>query len=547
MNKKRMKLVILLTLFLVLGGLGFTIYYEVHKTMQTSREMFKLNSKRRAEGYYMAEFEFKMIGVLYLLDRGEYSRALSLFDKLHEQLKTGKGLVKVPEFKNKGEELDFYLNQQNPETGAFMDDAYPLCTYFPPTINVIEHMAQIADGLGQPLKLKYPLKFLEQLNSPAELKTYLDDLAGVGWFVSKMPKTPYVISHDLVGYHLLEELNLYSFSEEWKNELIKWHWDAQDPETGYWGARLRSNGKLIDGGDLSVTPSILKLFMDREGKTLNENYPLRYKKQMFETTLRKFQEPLPESVSEQHAWSIDITKGVSILTVYLWDSLTEEQKVAAKKEIEKILEIVFSKFYIPEQGAFSLYAGEKKADLDGTGGFLGLMQKIGFFSTEKQQEMWGFPDKTIKDIGIIQTSDLKDNDFKPLYSMTQVNSYRFYRTVPGKTDYLSNVAAVFYPRKSQVPDVIEMTLALNRWLENTSQHMGNWTSKESIVDRMSSFSLSNDVIIQEKIPIETTREILHEKGKLVIIGFDRMQIPRFRISIVSTGLEARQENQIQRY
>jgi hypothetical protein len=118
-----------------------------------------------------------------------------------------------------------------------MDDSYPLCTYFEPTLNVIEHIEYLSKNMDQPLKLKYPLTFIEQLDSPRELRAYLDDLATVGILVSKMPKTPNVLS-SLGSYNDLERLDLYIFSAEWKRELVKWHWENQDPKTGYWGVRL---------------------------------------------------------------------------------------------------------------------------------------------------------------------------------------------------------------------------------------------------------------------------------------------------------------------
>jgi hypothetical protein len=99
--------------------------------------LFRLNKECQEEGYYMAEFEFKMLGIIYLLDHGQYAKAVSSVERLHGQLKTRKGLVKVPKLADKGEEMDFYLGLQNPRTGAFMDDSYPYCTWEGPTGNVL--------------------------------------------------------------------------------------------------------------------------------------------------------------------------------------------------------------------------------------------------------------------------------------------------------------------------------------------------------------------------------------------------------------------------
>ena len=131
--------------------------------------LFKLNRECQEEGYYMAEFEFKMLGFAYQLDKGRYVEAVSGIRRLHDRLRSRKDLIKVPRFSNKGEELEFYLALQNPRTGAFMDDSFPYCTYDGPTGNVLLHLEALAKETGQPLRLKYPLKYLDEINTPQKL------------------------------------------------------------------------------------------------------------------------------------------------------------------------------------------------------------------------------------------------------------------------------------------------------------------------------------------------------------------------------------------
>jgi len=72
----------------------------------------------------------------------------------------------MPEFRTKEEEFDFYLSLQNPNTGAFMDESYPYCSYTGPTGNVLLHLDALAEETGRTLQLIYPLKYLDQLNTP---------------------------------------------------------------------------------------------------------------------------------------------------------------------------------------------------------------------------------------------------------------------------------------------------------------------------------------------------------------------------------------------
>jgi len=139
----------------------------------------------------MADFEFKMMGMAYWLDHGHYYTALSRLGKLHKQLKTREGLIKVPEFTNKQDELAFYLNLQNPRTGAFMDDSFPYCTYNEPTENILAHLDSLVKETGQPLRLKYPLKYLDEINTPEKVEVFLDDVSNVGWIGSKYSPEAY--------------------------------------------------------------------------------------------------------------------------------------------------------------------------------------------------------------------------------------------------------------------------------------------------------------------------------------------------------------------
>ena len=228
--------------------------------------MFKLNKQLQEEGYYMAEFEFKMLGTVYNLDKGNYFKALSQLYKLNSQLKSRKGFIKLPVFKDKKEEMEFYLNLQNPNTGAFMDESYPFCTYTGPTGNVLNHLDALAKETGRPLKLKYPLKYLDEINTPEKLKKYLDDVSTVGWLGSKFPQTSFHFARCLLSlFHeddVVVKRNLYKVSPEWDRALLEWFYDNQDPATGLWGPRSKE-GKLRKK-DTMNTASILKLFIDEE-------------------------------------------------------------------------------------------------------------------------------------------------------------------------------------------------------------------------------------------------------------------------------------------
>ena len=263
------------------------LFIMVHSKNQI-RELFHMNAQLQDKGYYMGDFEFKMMGMAYWLDKGHYFKALSRINQLNKQFRTKEGLIKMPKFTSKEDEMEFYLDLQNSKTGAFMDENYPYCVYNEVTENVVEHLDALAKATGQPLHLKYPLTYLDEINTSEKLKEFLDDVSYVGWLASKLPQTTFVCARSLLNYYngegVIGKNNLYDFSSECKQALLQWFYENQDPESGFWGPRSRTNGSLLKK-DLTNTASIIKTFVDKNGNDIYESFPLRYKNEMFKTAL----------------------------------------------------------------------------------------------------------------------------------------------------------------------------------------------------------------------------------------------------------------------
>ena len=541
MSKKKIVLAVfaLVALVLVLIALG------VVKAMQTKslvKELFKLNKQRQEENYYMAEFEFKMLGISYHLDKGNYRKAFSLLDRLHHRLKTKENLIKMPEFTSKEEEFEFYLNLQNPRTGAFMDDAYPLGTYHGPTENVLLHLDALAGKIGRPLRLKYPLNYLDEINTPEKLVAFLEDVSTVGSLVSKFPQTSFHNARDILSLArdpihydenevqmVIGKHNLYSFSPEWRNTLLRWMYEHQDPETGLWGPKSKS-GKL-QKRDLSNTASILKAFVDGEGNNIHPEFPLRYRTQLFATMLKDLSEPIPaddNALEEWHEWSLKRLKGIRTLTRYLWSGASQEQKDRAKSVIENFIRIKFDKFYLPQKGSFAYYPGGKRATVDGMGGVF-IFKEIGALSGKKQNKLWGASEENMADLGVENLSALEQNDFGWIPTDRQVNSLRFYRKTPDHDRLTTGVIAIAYPQKSQILDIVELAAKMKKWGRTTSLTMGNWVSKEEVLMLLESIESKEVPIFQGAVPIEWANGELQETGELHAIGFDIVQVPRIKI------------------
>jgi len=527
---KHKKIIYLISILLVVVISIFL--YAVHIKTQI-KDLFRMNKELQEENYYMADFEFKMMGLAYWLDHGQYYKALSQLGRLHKQLEAREGLIKVPEFTGKQDELEFYLNLQNPNTGAFMDDSYPYCTYNEPTENILAHLDMLSQEAGKPLRLKYPLRYLDEINDPEELKTFLEDVSNVGWIAARLPQTTFVFARSLLSYcngeGVIGELNLYNFSPEWKKTLLQWFYINQDPHTGFWGPKS-SSGQILKK-DLNNTASIIKTFIDKNGNDIYEAFPLRYKREMFRTALEVMAQPMPaaDDFDECHEWALKMGKGTTMLTRYLWKDALKEDKAQAKALIESYVKIIFEKYYVGDEGAFSYYPDSEQATLDGTGSKISYFINIGFFSAEKQKELWGSPDKNINDLGVYNVSTLTEDALALINNNPEINSLRFYDIVPALNDLTAGVCAVSYPQKTVVLDVMDFTPKIKAWLNLTSQSMGNWVSKEEILQSMNTLEIEAVPVYEKGIFPEAVNEFLQKQDELVVYGFDILQIPRCKI------------------
>lgn len=537
MKSKVTRSISILLVILLISG-----FYMVHRTKTQVKELFRMNKDLQENGYYMAEFEFKMLGIAYDLDKGHYYTSLKLINQLHQQLKTKAGLIKVPVFQNKAEELEFYLNLQNPNTGAFMDDSYPYCTYTGPTGNVLLHLESLAAETGQPLQLKYPLKYLDKINSPENMKAYLNDVSTVEWIGAKFPQTSFHFARDVLSLfyenNTVVKHGLYNVAPETKEALLQWFYDNQDPETGLWGPKSK-NGKLMKK-DTMNTVSIMKVFVDEQGNNVNERFPLRYKDALIQSIIAELDKPLPpdDEFDEWHEWNLEASKSIKVLTRYLWNDISDTSKEQAKGFFEYYISLKFAKFYVPAEGSFSYYPYGEHATLDGTSDFF-LFNDIGALSGTKQAQLWGLPAKTITDLGIQKVNELKQNDLSLIASSKSVNSLRVFKSTPDYENLTSGVLAVIYPRKPLVLDVVDLTPRVKRWAESTDQSMGNWVSKEDILKDLSVIGIeaAPAYIYGNDLPMEGFNEILKKNKRLVVIGYDILQVPCYKIVYEYDGLK----------
>ena len=514
--------IILGIILIAVLAIGFWGY----RTFAAIPDMFEHNGQLQAEGYYTGEFEFKMLACAYYLDHGQYFTAISRLSQLREQQETRQGLIKVPKFADKKTEMDFYLGLQNPKTGAFMDDSYPAVFYYEPTENIINFLESLAEETGQPFHLRYQMRFMEQFDSPEELTACLDDLATVGWIGAKLPKTSYILTTQFCSSDNYQSLGGYTLSPAWKQTLMQWFSDNQDPVTGDWGPRDRNTGKLINSGDLNATYRTIKLFVDDQGKERQAGFPLRHRKELFATILKQAAKPMPadSSAAEIHDWNLCRTQGVKMLTKHLWREADPSDRKKAQNMMEQLVQNRFDKFYRPSEGGFVYYPDAKHASLDGTGTALYLLENVGALSGPKRISLWGTPSETMAGLGERIVPKMFKDDMKA-FAAPGINSIRIYTSLP-EQDVDAGISCIVYPRATRVLDVVDLLPRVTRWVQNTPQSMGNWTSREELYQELGEREWPEVTVYQGDQGLEPANKILRENGKLVLVGFDVLQVPR---------------------
>ena len=198
--------------------------------------------------------------------------------------------------------------------------------------------------------------------------------------------------------------------------------------------------------------------------------------------------------------------------------------------MEAYAKTVFKKLYIPEEGAFSYYPQSKHATLDGTAraDFHHLWNSA-HFVLNKQTKLWGTPEENIYKSKTFHVSELNRDDFNSILNRAAINSLRVYQAKPDYKNLAKNVFAVIYSDKSQGLDILDLIPKIKAWVNTTEQTMGNWVSKEEIDKQLKAINI-NQVPVYKGIPFEILNQKLQEDGKLIMIGFDILQVPRNKIT-----------------
>jgi len=523
MLKRTLLVLSALTCLVVLvAGLAF------YSTIRQVPRFFRRNAELKAQGYYMGEFEFKMVASQHQLSEGRYLETYRMLRRIGDELQSTQGLARMPGHATPEEQMDFLLARQDSATGAFMDPSYPDFTRFAPTCNVVEALLRLSRETGRPLRLKHPLRFLERFGTPEQLRAYLESLLYQDELSARFPGPgPYGPGvSELADFHVLEEAGVARFSEAWKTELRRWFYETQDPATGFWGARIGSARNWRQKVDVNSTFHILKYVLDERGGNQDDRFPLRHGGLLARGILASMQEPVPEDAAGQHAWGLIQAQGAKLLVQYLWPHLTEAERMDVRRTFRR-LALQSCRLHRPAEGGFAYYTSSAHADVDGTGLAMNILKLTGVLpGTWVRERLWGkIPESALTPVRL----PLRRWEDAVLPGLAGVQSFRVYG------DRLPSAAAwddaclvqIIYPAGAEGCDVMDLRQGLVRFLGSEAPAFGNWTSKNSLLELPLGLdrSIRSVPIHRGSLDLGAIALAHPASRRFYLVGYDLIQVP----------------------
>ena len=256
-----------------------------------------------------------------------------------------------------------------------------------------DQISQLTDQGRLP---KYPVRFLDQINSPQKLTDHLNHLLVSDRNrdgVNRRRELNETIS-DLMRLILRSEPSDYPYDPKLKSVFLDWLFHtARNPETGYWGARyLRHDpDKIETTDDLSITFHIISYL---DGKVTD--WP-----KVIATTLATKNQEYPNGWLEDYGYLNHNNMDVAYLFSLGWSQASPEQQAQMRVEIRKMLNWCLTES-LQQDGSFKMLEGDDSVETSVTFGteFLG---RLGYFDRSKR--FWtdeDFPEAEANRAKIIQ-------------------------------------------------------------------------------------------------------------------------------------------------
>jgi len=245
------------------------------------------------------------------------------------------------------------------------------------TVWFMKLYGSVNDSLARKAVPRYPMTFLDRINSPETLTAHLDEILHDNFTVTHMinrqelDETVSALARLMYG----DVKTNYPFHPQLKDTLTQWLDDWQNPETGCWGSWfVGRDGNVWKQDDVGMT---FHMVTARDGN-------VKHLDRIVRRVLQLSSVDFPAGIRMKGHYENHLNWDVVTILRYAWPQLDEETRSQARAELSRMLTWCLTESYQPD-GSF------KVSELDDTTGdamqyAIFFLQDIGFF--RKSERFW---------------------------------------------------------------------------------------------------------------------------------------------------------------
>lgn len=245
------------------------------------------------------------------------------------------------------------------------------------TVWFMKLYGSVNDALANHAVPRYPMRFLEQINSPEKLTAHMNEILHDNFLATRMinrqelDETASALARLLMG----DVRTNYPFHPELKRAFGKFIDDWQNPVTGCWGVWfVGRDGTVWRQDDVGITFHIVS---DYDGN-------VKHLDQIVRRVLELRSVDFPAGIRMHGRYENHLNWDVVKIFRYAWPALDENTRRAAQAEMSRMLTWCLAESYQPD-GTF------KVSELDDTTGDamqygVNFLREVGFF--RKSERFW---------------------------------------------------------------------------------------------------------------------------------------------------------------
>ena len=400
----------------------------------TPKDILASIKKKKKEGYFVQLINDKKQYAQYCeVILKNKKKAKQIYEEIKEDLL--KPIPKSPKVSKK-ELAEFLRDLQDKDTGSFVKQPNTFSLEVERAKHILRHLKR------EGLEPKYPLKFLNKVESGNKLKKYFKKLL---YDFSKNNEDELNLA--ITGLPTVKSYGFHKFSKDWDDAYFSCIEMWQDPKTGYWGPWIKKNKQILKKPELSTTFHILRIYYDKKTLQLkNPNYDLKYKRKLIETTWTIKNKNYPYGWLQKRHWSTHHNFDVAEIFLYLFSNMRKNEKEKVRALFKRFLKWNLNQNLQNSGGFIGYYPDKTEPTMMSTNFAILVLRGIGYFNKLYRKTIW----KGVK---------------------LPVNSYRIYsRKLPEDEMDTSNLKSIVYLKNTTNDPIDTRQRIYKYWKANISEN-----------------------------------------------------------------------------